>query len=482
MRVALINPPYLPRFSRSQRSPGVIKSNVLYYPYWLAHAAALLEREGFTVLLYDAPAAGADFAAAQARLARWEPDLALVETSTPSIAADREFAARLKERLPRSRVFLTGTHVTALPDDTLADSSLDGALLGEYDWTALELARALEAGQPLAAVAGLSIPHEAGYRATAPRPPLENLDDLPWIAPIYRNHLSIQSYYFSLAHHPMVMLISGRGCPNNCFFCLYPQVMHGRRYRARSPEHVVGELEWIAREMPAVREVVFEDDTFTADEDRAVAIARLKIERGIRLPFFANLRVNTKPETIRALVRAGLRSCAVGFESADEPALREMRKGITRTRAEEFMREARRAGLLVHGCFMVGFPGETRESMERTLRYAVALEPDSAQFYPVFPYPGTEAFHWAESNGLLITRDFRAWLTPAGHHAAVVDLPGLPHDAQWAFCEMAYRRFHFRPKYIARKLWQAIRRPSEGWRSVRGLWAYLRYLRRRRPA
>lgn len=480
MRIALINPPFLPRFSRAQRSPGVIKSNVLYYPYWLAHAAALLEREGFTVLLYDAPAEGADSAATLTRLAAWAPDLSLVETSTPSIANDREFARLLKERLPESRVFLTGTHVTALPEETLAGSSLDGALLGEYDWTALELARALATGRTLDSVAGLMIPAGVGWRATEPRPPLENLDELPWIAPIYQRHLPIRSYVFSLAHHPMVMLISGRGCPNQCFFCLYPQVMHGRRYRPRSPEHVVGELEWITREMPEVREIVFEDDTFTADEERALEIARLKKERGVTLPFFANLRVTTRPATIRALVAAGLRGCAVGFEAADETSLVEMQKGITRPRAEEFMRAARQAGLLVHGCFMVGFPGETRESMERTLRYAIALEPDSAQFYPVFPYPGTEAFRWAETNSLLTTRDFRAWLTPAGHHAAVIDLPGLTHDEQWDFCERAYRRFHFRPKYLARKLWQALRRPNEGWRSVRGLLAYLRYLRARR--
>ena len=278
----------------------------------------------------------------------------------------------------------------------------------------------------------------------------------------------------------MVMLISGRGCPNNCSFCLYPQVMHGRRFRARSPEHVVGEMEFVAREMPQVREIVFEDDTFTADEERATAIAELKLRRGVKLPFFANLRVNTKPETIRALVRAGLRNCAVGFESAGEEALEHMGKGISLARAKEFMRAACREGLLVHGCFMVGFPGETRASMENTLQYAISLEPDSAQFYPVFPYPGTEAYDWAARHGYLTTRNFRDWLTPAGHHAAVVDLPGLPHGVQEEFCERAYRRFHFRPKYLVQKLRQAIKRPREGWRSVRGLMAYLRYLWRRR--
>lgn len=476
MRVALVNAPFLPRFSRSQRSPGVIKSNVLYYPYWLAHAGALLDEAGFDIALHDAPALGLDAERSLVWTTDFNPALVLVETSTPSIAADVAWAQDAKKRLPDAGVFLVGTHVSALPEETLAGTGLDGALLGEYDLTAVELARSLAANADLHDVAGLALVAGDQVTRTAARAPVDNLDDLPWVAPIYKRFLPIDAYNFSLAHHPMVMLISGRGCPNNCFFCLYPQVMHGRRYRARSPEHVVGEMEYIAREMPEVREIVFEDDTFTADENRAIEIARLKTERGITLPFFANLRVNTQPETIRALVAAGLRSCAVGFEAAGEEALAHMQKGITLPRAKQFMNDARQSGLLVHGCFMVGFPGETRESMERTLQYAVELEPDSAQFYPVFPYPGTEAFSWVERSGFLTTRDFRQWLTPAGHHAAVVDLPGLPATAQWEFCERAYRRFHFRPRYLARKLWQAVRQPSEGWRSVRGLIAYLRYL------
>jgi len=479
MRIALVNPPFLPRFSRAQRSPGVIKSNVLYYPYWLAHAAALLAQNDFEVLLYDAPAEGADLVATLDRLSTFAPDLLLAETSTPSIAADVAFAAAAKQRRPGMQVYLTGPHVSALPEETLAGSTLDGALLGEYDRTALELAVGLAGDGELAAVDGLALSGGGEIRRTAPRRPLENLDDLPWIAPIYRRFLPLRAYRFSLAHHPMVMLIGGRGCPNNCFFCLYPQVMHGRRYRARSPEHLVGELAYIARELPEVREVVFEDDTFTADEPRAVAVAELKMARGVKLPFFATLRANTEPATIRALVRAGLRSCAVGFESAAEEALASMRKGISLDLARRFMAEARRAGLLVHGCFMVGFPGETPATMEQTLRYAVELEPDSAQFYPVFPYPGTEAYRWAAENGYLRTRDFRQWLTPAGHHAAVIDLPGLSHREQWAFCERAYRRFHFRPRYLWRKLRQAVRHPSEGRRSLQGLWAYLRYLLKR---
>ncbi len=125
LRVSLINAPFLPRFSRAQRSPGVIKSNVLYYPYWLAHAAALLDREGFEVDLFDAVAEGADLLEAVRRVSAFAPRLALIETSTPSIEADVAFARRVKRESPATAVFLVGTHVTALPEDTLAGADLD---------------------------------------------------------------------------------------------------------------------------------------------------------------------------------------------------------------------------------------------------------------------------------------------------------------------------------------------------------------------
>jgi radical SAM superfamily enzyme YgiQ (UPF0313 family) len=473
VRIAFWNPPFLPKYSRSQRSPGVIKSGTLYYPYWLAHAAALAIERGHETVLLDSPAAGLDLDASMQRLASQPPDLLVVDTSTPSFVNDLKCAEGAKAKFPQTYVAMCGTHASARPEDALANHGTDAVLLGEYDFTAVELGEALEGSVDPTTIPGLFL---RDHGATNPRPPIEELDSLPWVAPVYKQFLDVRDYYFSLASHPMVMLISGRGCPNGCFFCLYPQVMHGRRYRARSPEHLAGEVEWIAKNMPQVRELVFEDDTFTADEQRTAQFCELLPEKNIRLPWFANVRVNTKPETLAIMKRAGFRSCAVGFESGSQVLLDEMHKGITVDRAKLFMENARRLGILVHGCFMVAFPGETEKTMQATLDYAISLEPDSAQFYPVFPYPGTEAYDWAEKSGYLNTTDYRRWLTDDGGHACVLDLPELPAAKIWEFCEQAYRRFHFRPKYLARKLLQAIRHPAEGWRSFRSFLYYLRYL------
>ncbi|MDP8254406.1 MAG: radical SAM protein [Candidatus Alcyoniella australis] len=477
MRIACVNPPFIGRYSRSQRSPGVIKSGTMYYPYWLAHAVALLEQRGHQCLLLDAPASGLGLDATLELLDDWRPGLVVLDTSTPSFESDARIAAQLKGRLSGARVVLVGTHVSALPESCLAAASpVDGVAIGEYDLTIAELADVLAGdGDPLD-VPGLAWRADDAIVRTAGRAPIEDLDQLPWIAPVYAAQLDPRDYRFSLSGFPMAMLISGRGCPNGCFFCVYPQTMHGRRYRARSPEHVVGEMEWIERNMPTVREIVFEDDTFTADESRVLAICELIRGRGLRLPWFANVRVTTGRETLRAMRDAGFRACAVGYESGSQQLLDEMHKGITLERSYRFAADAAELGVLVHGCFMVGFPGETEQTMQATLQHAIRLNPDSAQFYPLFPYPGTEAFAWAEQHQALTSTDTAQWVDGQGRHRAVLSLPGLSSQRMFEFCEQASRRFHFRPRYLAKKLLQLLTRPVEGLRSLRAGLSFVRYL------
>jgi anaerobic magnesium-protoporphyrin IX monomethyl ester cyclase len=138
-----------------------------------------------------------------------------------------------------------------------------------------------------------------------------------------------------------------------------------------------------------------------------------------------------------------------------------MHKGVTVAQMRQFMRDARRAGILVHGCFMVGNPGETRETMARTLQLAKELNPDTAQFFPLMVYPGTEAYAWADGHGYLTTHDFSRWLTPEGLHECVLSLPGLSSQELVAWCDDARRSFYLRPRYMVAKLRQVIARPSE---------------------
>ena len=204
---------------------------------------------------------------------------------------------------------------------------LDFVAIGEYDCTISELAEALEQRGSLEDVSGLAWRSADGPCRSGERQLIVDMDELPWAAPVYKQFLNPRHYLFTIANQPMVMLISGRGCRARCFFCVYPQVMHGHDYRTRSPANVVAEMKWVQENMPEVREIVFEDDTFTSDRVRAQEIARLVKEEDVKLPFFANIRTNVDYETLAALKDAGLRQCATGFESGDATLLINMRKG-----------------------------------------------------------------------------------------------------------------------------------------------------------
>ena len=478
VNVLILNPPFHARYSRSQRSPAVIKSGVLYYPLWLAYATGVLEREGFAVKLVDAPAAGLDLAGLLGLVDDQQPELVVLETSTPSIHNDVAVAEAIKRRVPGAFVLMVGPHVTALPAESLQMSpALDAVARGEYDYTVRDVARAVAGGEGLAAVAGLSHRGDNGTVYHNPdRPPIADLDALPFVSEVYRRHLRVENYFYSITRHPEVTIVAGRGCPYQCTYCLWPQTITGHEYRRRSVSSVADEFDYIAREFPQVKEVFIEDDTLTVDQEHCIALAQELIRRDNRLPFTANSRANVSFEALSWLKRAGLRLLCVGFESGDQTVLNAMRKGIKVEQFYRFREDARRAGVLVHGCFMAGNPGETEDSLARTLKLAKTLNPDTAQFFPLMVYPGTEAYDWARRNGHLTTDDYRQWLTAEGLHRTVVEQSGLTAEDLVAWCDRARRSFYLRPRYIAEKLWQMLSHPAEAGRILRAARVFSRHL------
>jgi anaerobic magnesium-protoporphyrin IX monomethyl ester cyclase len=478
MNVLTLNPPFHPRYSRSQRSPAVIKSGVIYYPLWLAYATGVLEQDGFAVKLVDAPAAGYDLAEVLGLADDLRPRLVVMDTSTPSIHNDVAVAEAIKSRGGDVFIVLVGPHVTALPEESLQlSSAVDAVARGEYDYTIRDLARVLEGGGDLATVQGLSYQDGDGPAVHNPdRPLIQDLDALPFVSKVYRRHLRVEDYFYSIARYPEVTIITGRGCPYRCTYCLWPQTITGHHYRHRSVTGVADEFDFIAREFPQVREIFIEDDTLTVDQERCVALAQELIRRGNRLPFTANSRANVSYETLSWLKRAGLRLLCVGFESGDQSVLNAMRKGINLDRFYRFREDARRAGVLVHGCFMAGGPGETRESLAKTMELAKKLDPDTAQFFPLMVYPGTEAYQWARRAGHLTTEDFRDWLTPDGLHRTVVGQPELTAEDLVAWCDQARRSFYLRPRFVAAKAWEILAHPAEAGRILKAARVFFRYL------
>jgi len=446
----------------------VTKGGTLYYPIWLAYATGVCEQAGHEVRLVDAPALGIEMPQVLQQLGAFVPQLIVVDTSTPSIYSDAAVAGELKKPFPNAFILLVGTHPSALPGECLQlHAGIDGVALGEYDATVQELAAALEGHADLQAVSGLVLRTADGFVQTPTREKIEDLDSLPFVSQVYKRHLNPRDYFFAAASYPMVMIITGRGCPFRCFFCVYPQVFHERRYRARSPENVVAEFESIQNNLPDVREVGIEDDCFTANPKRVQRICELLIERGNRLPWYCNVRGDLNYELLKLMKQAGCRLVTVGFESGSQPVLDGMHKGETVERYRQFAKDARRAGMLVHGCIMVGNPGDTRETLRQSYEMAIELNCDSMQFYPLYVYPGTEAYQWAKDNGYLRSEDFSAWLTEDGLHNCVLSTPELSADEMVGLCDHYLKKYHLRPKYMFFKLFQALRHPAEGYRTFK---------------
>lgn len=478
MNVLMLNPPFHPKFSRSQRSPAVIKSGVIYYPIWLAYATGVLEREGFKVKLVDAPAAGYDLAHVRELVSAFRPRVAVLDTSTPSIANDVQVAEAIKAVAPETFILLVGPHVSALPAESLAmGTSVDAVARREYEYTVRDLVRAVDGGTDLATVEGLSYRTPQGEIIHNPdRAPIEDLDALPFVSDVYKRHLRIEDYFYSITKFPVVTIITGRGCPQRCVYCMWPQTLHGRRYRRRSPENVAAEFEFIRHEFPQVKEVFIEDDTLTVNPTHVHRLSEELQRRNVGLAFTANSRANVDYETLRSLKSAGCRMLCVGFESGAQAVLDAMHKGIKIEQFFTFCRAARQAGVLVHGCFMVGNPGETKATMRQTLTLAKKLKPDTAQFFPLMVYPGTEAYAWAERNGFLTTTDFSKWLTAEGLHRSIVSRPDLSAEELVDFCDHARRSFYMRPSYWLSKGVQCVRHPSEIKRIVKSGRTFARHL------
>lgn len=476
LRVLLLNPPYYRRFSRPQRSPAVTKSGTLYFPIWLAHAAGVLLDNGVKTLLLDAPAAGITLDQVLQRVSSFAPHLVVIDTVTPSIENDLAVAEAIKSRL-KTKIFAVGTHASALPKETLRSSSaLDGVCRGEYDLTVLKLARWAAGQESLDDIPGIAFLQDGEPRLTRPVELIDDLDSLPFVSPIYKRFLRIEDYFNPNALYPMITINSGRGCPNGCTFCVYPQTMHGRRYRFRSPENVVQEVKYIVENFPNANSIFFEDDTLPANKARCIEISERLNKAGIRIPWTANCRVDVDYETLVAMKKGGCRMVCVGFESGDQTLLDAVHKGITVEMMEEFAENAKRAGILVHGCFMVGLPGETRETMEKTLQLALRLSPDTAQFYPIMAYPGTELYDQYRRAGWITANQYSDWLTKEGLHNCVVRMGDLTGEDLVRWCDEARRRFYLRPRYVLGKALQMILRPREISRTKKAAKTFFKYL------
>lgn len=484
MKVFFVNPPFKAeygKFSRENRSPALTRSGTLYYPLWLIYAAAVCQKDRFDVEFLDAPAAPLDEEQAFSFIKKRAEGVGLFvfETSTPSLYSDIAFIEKVKKAYPEAITALVGTHPSALPEETLSLSdSVDFIARREYDYIIRDVAQAIKDGADFRRVKGLTYRDERGtIRSNPDMPYIEDLDQVPFASQFIKERLNYKDYFFGASFYPEIQIFTGRGCLAHCNFCVYPQTMHGHKYRLRSAQSVTDEFRYIADNFPDVKEVVIEDDTFTGDIRRVREICQKLIDAGLhkRLSWLCNARVNLDLETMLLMKKAGCRLIIPGIESGSEQILKNIKKGTNLKLIREYIKNAKKAGLLVHACYMVGNEGETRETMQETLKLALELNTDTAQFYPLLPFPGTEAYAWAKNNGYIAGK-YDEYVKEDGTINCVLNLPGISGEEMVRFCDDARKKYYLRPSYILRRLWLGLKDPEDLKRSLKAFGKIRKFL------
>lgn len=446
MKVLITNPPW-PGEGFGARSdvrwPHKRSDKFIEYPIYLAYLVAVVRDLGYEVEFLDAILEELGIEEFARRVEKIAPDLAVLECSTPSIEYDLQSTSALKRLLPNLKTLLLGSHPTVYHREIIAENpDVDAVCRGEFDYTVRDLARAMAEGSPWEGVAGITWREGAGVRVNPDRPFIEDLDRLPFPArdlvssPFYRQG--------TFRGERPTTVITSRGCPFQCTYCLWPSTLYGRKFRPRSAVNVVDELaEAITRY--GVDEVYFDDDSMALDRERMLEICRLIGERGLKFEWIAQCRVDSMDEEIlRAMKGAGCRYIRFGVESGSPKMLKLMKKGITTERALETFRLARKVGIRTQAFFLFGIPGETWETVKETIEFAKKLRPGSAQFAVAIPHPGTELFRTATEQGQIHYDKWEDFSSCLG----MLQTPEFPLEATEAARVKAYRRFYFRPAYF----------------------------------
>ena len=439
MKILLINPPQVTRYPQP--------------PLGLAMIAAVLEKNGYLVKILDLPALGFSENSVPAIIRQEKPDVVGITAMTPTINLAISAAKKVKESDSNATVVLGGAHATILPEGTLQNApEVDIIVRGEGEQTMLELVKVLEndAGS-ISQVSGITYRQGTYIRSNPPRPPISDLDALPFPAfhllPVgkYRLHPPFGR------RSPVMPIITSRGCPYRCIFC--SKDIFGRKYRGNSSAYVADEIQLLIEKF-GVKEIKFYDDVFTLDRKRVIAICMQLKEQGIDIPWTCETRVNlVDGELLRVMKDAGCYMIAYGVESGNQGILNNLKKDITLERAIEAFKLTQEAEIETVAYFMIGSPGETPRTVKETIEFGKRLDPDFAQFSITTPYPGTELYRLAAQEGCApgkwdeyVYADLRS----AGNPSFRTKTLSMEELGEWS--KRAYTSFYLRWSYLWKRL------------------------------
>ncbi len=473
MKTLFLQPPSFGGFDGGAGSRYQAKREIksFWYPTWLAQPAALVPG----AKLIDAPPAniGMEPVLAAAR----QHELCVIHTSTPSFASDVQVAQAMKDANPALKIGFVGAKVAVQPAESLQQGApIDFVARNEFDFTCLEVAE----GRDFASIDGISYRDGNGRLVhNKDRAILQDMDKLPFVSDVYKRDLHIEDYFIGYLMHPYVSIYTGRGCKSRCTFCLWPQTVGGHTYRVRSPGHVADEVRSIQRSFPQVREIFFDDDTFTDNLPRAEAIARELGKLGVT--WSCNAKANVPRATLKVLKDNGLRLLLVGYESGNQQILHNIKKGMRIEVARQFTRDCHELGIKIHGTFILGLPGESKETIEETIRFATEINPHTLQVSLAAPYPGTFLYDQAVENGWL-DAEHAELIDERGVQIAPLHYPHLSHTEIFGSVEEFYKRFYFRAPKIASIVGEMVRSPQMMKRRLREGVEFFQFLRERQKA
>ena len=449
MKIYLLNPPFIKWFSRGVRGVGeATRGGTLYIPICLSYAAGVLE-ELHEVRLIDAQARNWNIEDILKDIFYFKPDLLVVDTNFSSLNNDLKIAQKLK-KYSEAITVIVGPPASQYPEKII-NSGVDIVARYEYDFTLKEIAEKIENDMGLSGVEGISYKMFDGKIINNPTRKLtssEELDTIPFISKVYKKHLNINDYFLSSSFNPMIQIFTGRGCHNRCAFCSWPITLMGTKYRFRSINNVLDEFEYIEKEFAGIKEIVIEDDTFTVDKKRVAEFCEKYVQRGLNIVWSCNARATLDYETMKKMKNANCRLLICGYESGSDEILQNINKGVTVAQIKNFANNARKADLLVHGDFIIGLPGETKETIEMTKKLIRQLKPDILQVLIPQPIPGTDLYATCENEGYLLSGDPNEYLDKYGYQKSVVSYPHLSNEIIKSEASLILNKYYFSIKYI----------------------------------
>ncbi len=466
-KVILIYPP----FSMAERyGAGLEAIGTCLPPLGLLSLAAVLEESSYEVKVYDSDLLNSAVGEMVDFVKDFNPDFVGIYCNTSNYNRVIDYADSIK-KIKNAPICLGGPHPIIMPEEVLKNESVDFVIMGEGELTIIELLEFLNKGKILSAVKGLAFKEKDGsIVVNERREPIKDLDSLPMPA---RHLVEIEKYRPSPHQYkelPMTTMVVSRGCPFGCLFCASRNVW-GKVYRTRSVHKVIEEIKFLI-ERYGVKNILFFDDLWGLRDDWTRDFCQKLIDEKIKISWSCERRVDTvNSEILKLMKKAGCYSIFYGIESFDQECLDAVNKGIKAEQAENVIKLTKKAGIEVRANFIIGLPLDTPEKMKRTIKKACQLNPDYVKFNVMTPYPGTLLYEQVKTGKWGIFKE--DWNHAMNYFATFLPTGYKNFEELEKIRRYAFRKFHFRPRYIIAKLGK-IRNWSDIKKYWEGFWALVK--------